>query len=185
MVVKEWMSEFAPAVVSSTPVREALKEAEEKGLAVLFVVDEAQRLRGFLTRKALNAAPSPDLPVEKILVPPQDVLTLDDPLERASVLLSHYLVLPVVDGERKLVGTLSKDGLLRALSHLAALGEEGLRIRLKPQNPAEIYKALAVLAEETVTLVAVLRGLEGEVIFHVQGVRDPKALEQKLEGALK
>lgn len=179
------MSGFAPAVASSTPVAEARKEAEEKGLAVLFVVDEARRLLGFITRKALSSAPSPDLPVEKILVPVQDVLTPDDPLERAAALLSHYLVLPVVDGERRLVGTLSKDGLLRALSHLAALGEGGLRIRLRPKDPAEVYRALSVLAEEGLTLLAVLRGTEGEVIFHVQGVRDPKALERKLEGALR
>ncbi|MGB9757789.1 MAG: HPP family protein [Candidatus Bipolaricaulaceae bacterium] len=184
MVVREWMSPGAPAVVESTPVGEALKRAEEKGLAVLFVVDEAQRLRGFLTRKALSSAPS-DLPVEKILTPPQDVLTPDDPLERAAALLSHYLVLPVVDGERHLIGTLSKDGLLRALSHLAALGQGGIRIRLRPQNPKEIYQALEVLAEEGVTLVAVLRGQEGEVIFHVQGVRDPGELEKKLAAVLK
>lgn len=185
MVVKEWMSEFAPAVVESTPVREALKHAEEKGLAILFVVDEAQRLRGFLTKKALTSAPSPDLPVEKILTPPQDVLTPEDPLERAAALLAHYLVLPVVDGERRLIGTFSKDGLLRALSHLAALGEGGLRIRLRPHSPQEIYRALNIFAEENVTLVAVLRGQEGEVIFHVQGVQDPKKLGEKLEAALK
>lgn len=185
MVVKEWMNPAAQAVVESTPVREALKQAEEKGLAVLFVVDEGQRLRGFLTKKALTSAPSPDLPVEKLLTPPQDVLTPKDPLERAAALLAHYLVLPVVDGERRLVGTFSKDGLLRALSHLAALGEGGIRIRLRPHHPAEIYRALSVLAEENLTLVAVLRGQEGEVILHVQGVQDPEKLGEKLEAALK
>ncbi len=184
MVVKEWMNPGAPAVVDSTPAREALQYAEETGLAVLFVVDEARRLRGFLTKKALASAPSPDLPVDKILTPPPDVLTLSDPLERAAALLSHYVVLPVVDEERHLVGILSKDGLLRALSHLAALDEEGLRIRLRPQHPAEIYRALAVLAEENLTLVAVLRGQEGEVILHVQGVQDPQRLGAKLEAAL-
>lgn len=185
MVVKEWMNPVVPAVTHSVPVREALKEVEEKGLTVLFVVDEAQRLRGFLTKRALTAAPSPDLPVEKLLTPPQDVLTPEDPLERAATLLSHYLVLPVVDGERRLVGTFSKDGLLRALAHLAALGEGGLRIRLRPQSPAEIYRALEVLAQEKLVLVAVLRGMAGEVILHVQGVHDPAELGQKLEAALR
>ncbi len=184
MVVKEWMNPEAPAVAESTPVGEALHQAEEKGLAVVFVVDEARRLRGFLTKKALISAPAPDLPVEKLLTPPQDVLTPEDPLERAAALLSHYLVLPVVDGERRLVGTLSKDGLLRALAHLAALGEGGLRIRLRPNHPAEIYRALALLAEENVTLVAVLRGQAGEVIFHIQGVEDPARLGEKLKAGL-
>jgi CBS-domain-containing membrane protein len=185
MVVKEWMNPSAPAVVESTPVREALKCVEEKGLAVVFVVDEAQRLKGFLTRKTLTSAPSPDLPVEKLLVPPQDILTPEDPLERAATLLTHYLVLPVVDGERRLVGTLSKDGLLRALTHLAALGESGIRIRLRPHCKEEIFQALQILAEENVTLVAVLRGQEGEMIFHVQGVQDPVKLGEKLAAVLK
>lgn len=184
MVVKEWMTPTV-AVVDSTPVGEALKQAEEKGLAVLFVVDEAQRLRGFLTRKALTSAPSPDLPVEKILAQPQDVLTPEDPLERAAALLPHYLVLPVVDEERRLIGALSKDGLLRALTHLAALGEGGLRIRIRLHHPDEIYQALNVLAEEKITLVAVLRGQEGEVILHVQGVNDPAKLRERLAQALK
>lgn len=185
MVVREWMSSVTFPVAPSATAGEALKHAEEKGLSVVFVVDEAQRLRGFLTRKALSSAPSPDIPVEKLLTPPQDVLTPEDPLERAAALLSHYLVLPVVDKERRLVGALSKDGLLRALVHLAALGEGGMRIRLRPHTAGEIYRALEVLAQENVTLVAVLRGLGGEAILHVQGVGDPERLGKKLEAALR
>lgn len=184
MMVKEWMNPEAPAVEEAIPVGEALHQAEAEGLVVLFVVDEARRLRGFLTRKALTSAPAPSLPVGKLVTPPQDVLTPEDPLERAAALLSHYVVLPVVDGERRLVGTLSKDGLLRALSHLAALGEGGVRIHLRPHHPAEVYRALAVLAQENLTLVAVLRGQEGEVILHVQGVQDPQRLEAKLKAVL-
>ncbi|MCS7216413.1 MAG: CBS domain-containing protein [Candidatus Bipolaricaulota bacterium] len=184
MLVREWMTP-APHVPATASVGEARERAEAGNLAVLFVVDEQGRLKGFLTRRALAAAPSPELPVEKVLTPPQDVLTPEDPIERAAVLLGHYLVLPVVDGERHLVGVLSKDRLLQALAHLAALGEEGLRIRLRPRGPEEVYRALAVLAAERATLVAVLRGCEGEVILHVQGVRDPQALRQKLEEALR
>lgn len=184
MVVKEWMNPEAATVAHSATAGEALKEAEAKGLSVLFAVDEGQRLRGFLTRKALSSAPSPDLPVEKILTPPADVLTPEDPLERAAALLSHYLVLPVVDRERRLVGTFSKDGLLRALSHLAALGEGGLRIRLRLRDSREIYRALHVLAEENATLVVVLRGPAGEMILHVQGVADPAGLGRKLAAVL-
>lgn len=178
------MNPEAPAVEEATPVGEALQQAEAKRLAVLFVVDEARRLRGFLTKKALTSASTPDLPVGKLVTPPPDVLTPEDPLERAAALLAHYVVLPVVDGERRLVGILSKDGLLRALSHLAALGEGGLRIRLRPHHPAEVYRALAILAQENLTLVAVLRGQGGEVILHIQGAEDPERLREKLTASL-
>lgn len=184
MRVKEWMTP-PPQIPATASVAEARERAEAQNLAVLFVVDEQSHLLGFLTRRALAAAPSPELPVEKILTPAQDVLTPEDPIERAAVLLGHYLVLPVVDPERRLVGVLSKDRLLQALTHLAAIGEEGLRIRLRPHEPSEIYRALAILAEERAELVAVLRGLEGEVILHVQGVREPQRLRQRLEEALR
>ncbi len=184
MLVREWMTP-APQIPATASVAEARQRAETDNLAVLFVVDEQQRLKGFLTRRALAAAPSPELSVEKILTPPQDVLTPEDPIERAAVLLGHYLVLPVVDAERRLVGVLSKDRLLQALTHLAAIGEEGLRIRLRPHDPSEIYRAMAILAEEKAELIAVLRGSAGEVIIHVQGVRDPSGLRQKLEEALR
>lgn len=184
MLVKEWMTP-APQVPATATVAEARQRLEAGNLAVLFVVDAQKRLKGFLTRRAITAAPSPELPVEKILTPFQDILTPDDPLERAAVLLVHYLVLPVVDAERHLVGVLSKDRLLQALAHLAALGEEGLRIRLRPHEPSEIYRAMAVLAEARAVLVAVLRGKEGEVIVHVQGVSDPQTLRQRLEEALR
>lgn len=184
MLVKEWMTP-APQILATASVAEARQRLEAENLAVLFVVDEQKRLKGFLTRRAATAAPSPDLSVEKILAQPQDVLTPDDPIERAAVLLAHYLVLPVVDAERHLVGVLSKDRLLQALTHLAAIGEEGLRIRLRLRDPSEIYRAMAILAEEKAALVVVLRGSEGETIIHVQGVHDPQGLRRRLEEALR
>lgn len=184
MRVKEWMEAGTSAVAGTAPVEEARRRAEAEGLAVLFVVDENQRLLGFVTRKALSSAPSADLPVAKLASVPQDVLSLDDPLERASLLLEHYLVLPVVDEERRLVGVLSKDGLLRALSSLSGLGIAGTRISIRPKREEEIYRALNVLEAENLPLVAVLRGCSGEIILHVQNVEDPEGLRAKLQEAL-
>ncbi len=180
------MTPDPPVARAEASVGEARKVAAEAGVAVLFVVDEERRLVGFLTRKALAAAPDEGLPAAKLASPPQVTMAPDDPLERAVVLLAErYLLLPVVDGEKRLVGVLTSVGLLRGLAKMAGLGEEGVRVRILPSSPEEAYRALAVLGAHGLPLVAVLRGREGELIIHVQGVEDSQGLLEELRGTLR
>lgn len=180
------MTPDPPVARAEAPVAEAQKLAAEVGVAVLFVVDGDGRLTGFLTRKALASAPDATLPAGKLASPPTVTMSPDDPLERAVVLLSErYLLLPVVDGEKRLVGVLTTVGLLRGVAHMAGLGEEGMRIRIQPSSPTDAYRALAVLGEKGFPLVAVLRGNKGELIIHVQGIENPQALLDELKGTLR
>lgn len=179
------MTPNPPVARAEAPAAEAVRIAAETGVAVLFVVDGEGRLVGFLTRKALAAADG-SLPAGKLASPPTVTMRPDDPLERAVVLLSErYLLLPVVEEGGRLVGVLTGVGLLRGIAHMAGLGEEGIRIRILPSSPEEAYRALAVLGARGLPLVAVLRGKEGELIIHVQGVTDPQGLLADLQGTLR
>jgi predicted transcriptional regulator len=186
MKVSDFMMRDPPVARADAPVGQAQKLAAEVGVAVLFVVDDEGHLVGFLTRKALSAAPDATLPAGKLASSPTVTMSPDDPLERAVVLLSErYLLLPVVDGEKRLVGVLTSVGLLRGLAQMAGLGEEGTRIRIQPSSPADAYRALGALGARGLPLVAVLRGHGGELIIHVQGVEDPAQLLAELEGTLR
>lgn len=184
MRVREWMLTSPPTIQATSPVEEAGKLAEEHGLAIVYVVDDAGQLVGFLTRKAISSAPDPGLPTGKLAAAPTVTLSPDDPMERAVVLLGErHLLLPVVEGG-KLVGVITRGGVLRALAEMAGFGEEGIRIRVKLSQPEEVYRALEVLARNGLKLVAMIRGGEDEVIFHVQGVEDRERLQTELEEAL-
>jgi len=173
-----------PTVLATTPVEEARKLAEDLGLALVLVVDDGGRLVGFLTRKALDAAPKPDLPAGKLAAQPTVMLQVDDPVERAlALLVDRYAVLPVLEGER-LVGIITRGGALRALVRMTGIGEEGTRIRLKLEDYLELYRALEVLARRGVELVSVIRSGEGEVVLHVRGLEDREGLLRELEEAL-
>lgn len=186
MRVSDFMTRDPPVARADAPVAEAQKLAVEIGVAVLFVVDREGRLVGFLTRKALSSIPDGTLPAGKLASTPTVTMSPDDPLERAVVLLSErYLLLPVVDGEKRLVGVLTSVGLLRGLAQMAGLGEEGTRIRIQTSSPTDAYRTLNVLGEKGLPLVAVLRGRSGELIIHVQGVQDPKGLLAELQGTLR
>lgn len=186
MRVSDFMTRDPPVARADAPVSEAQKLAAEVGLAVLFVVDGEGHLVGFLTRKALASAPDGNLPAGKLAAAPTVTMSPGDPLERAVVLLSErYLLLPVVDEEKRLVGVLTSVGLLRGLAHMAGLGEEGTRIRIQVSSQTEAYQALNALGEKGFPLVAVLRGQAGELIIHVQGVEDQERLLTELKGTLR
>ncbi len=184
MKVRAWMEPDPPTVLAETPVEEAQRLAQDLGLALVLVVDAEGRLVGFLTRKALDAAPRPELPAGKLAAQPTVVLQADDPVERAlALLVDRYAVLPVLEGER-LVGVITRGGALRALVRMTGIGEEGTRIRLKLDDPRELYRALAVLSRWELELVSVTRGEEGEMILHVRGLEDREGLMRELEEAL-
>ncbi len=178
------MTPDPPVVRVETPVGQARELAEAENLALVFVVDEQKNLVGFLTRKALEGAPDPQLPAGKLATAPAATLNPSDPLEKAALLLGEkYLVLPVTNEQGTLVGVLTRGDLLRALARMAGLGEEGVRIRIRATTP-EIYRALALLGEKNLPLVSVLRGEHNEMVIHVQGVSDPAALMDELKKAL-
>jgi len=184
MKVKEWMQPDPPVIRAQAPVGEAEKLAEEHGLAIVYVVDEAGKLVGFLTRKAIATAPGEELPAGKLAAAPTVTVSPDDPMERAVVLLGErHLLLPVVEDGR-LVGVLTRGGVLKALAKMAGFGEEGTRIRIRVSEPLEVYRALEVLAKNRLGLVAVIQGDEDEVVFHVQGLEDKEGLLQELKEAL-
>ena len=183
MRVRDWMEPDPPRVLVGTPVGEARALAEELGLVLVLVVDEGGRLVGFLTRKALDAAPKPDLPAGKLAAQPTVVLRADDPVERAVALLAErHALVPVVE-EGRLVGVMTRGGVIRALVKLTGIGQEGTRIRIQLRENTDVYRALEVLARWELELVSVMR-TDDEAIFHVRGLEDKERLTAELKEAL-
>jgi len=169
---------------SGSTVQEARALADEHGLALVFVVDDAGQLVGFVTRKALSAAPSGELAVGKLASMPTVTVAPWDPLEKAVVLLKErYLLLPVVEDGR-LAGILTRGGLLRALAHMCGFGETGTRIRIRPGGSGDVFRALERLGRRRLELVAAIQGEPGEFILHVRGVEDKEALSRELRETL-
>lgn len=94
----------------ASSVREALNYIRERGVSekiiYFYVLDEEQRLIGVIpTRRLLTAElerPIGDVMIKKVVSIPEDATILD-----AHELLARYkyLALPIVDKERKLIGT--------------------------------------------------------------------------------
>ncbi len=184
MRIREWMQLDPPTVTADAPVAEAQRVAEEAGLAIVLVRGHQGELVGFLTRKALASAPSPEIASGKLAAAPGITLSPDDPMERAVVLLQErYVLLPVVEGG-KLVGVFTRGGLMRALARMCGFGEVGTRIRVAVRSPTEVYRVLEVLGRRGVELVAAIQGEPGEMILHVRELGKREELGRELEEAL-
>lgn len=184
MRIKNWMQGDPPTVAAAAPVEEARRLAEATGIALVLVVGPEGELVGFLTRRALASAPSPELSAGKLAAAPKLTLSPDDPLERAVVLLQErYVLLPVVENG-KLVGVLTRQCLMRALARMCGFGEPGTRIRVDLRDHSELYRAFEVLARNSVELVAAMQGEPGEMILHVRGVEERERIGRELEEAL-
>ena len=125
-----------PVLQASTPAREVLRIADDTGQHTFPIIDPAHRLVGVLSvdlaRTVVAADPAPGLVVAGDLATPNaPELHLDDPLARALELFGQDRVeiLPVVDGERTLVGLLDRRAVLgayhRRVSELRARLSEG------------------------------------------------------------
>lgn len=122
MYAGEIMSRPAVRVGPSTPVREATALLIEHGFAALPVVDADERVVGIFTeadalRSGLGAErPDLDLPVEKMMTSPVEVVSMKTEVARIvrHMLADRFRCVPVVD-EGALVGVISRRDLLRPL----------------------------------------------------------------------
>lgn len=107
-------SDYA-ALPASQTVSEALQNLRHMApnretIYYLYVLDSDRRLLGHLSLRDLVLAP-PYQTVERLMRPDPILITADAPVGEAARLLGEYdlLALPVVDGERRLVGIITHD----------------------------------------------------------------------------
>lgn len=122
MYAREIMTRPAIRVGPNTPVREATTLLIEHGFAALPIVDADEQVLGIFTEAdALRSgfgddAPGLDVPVEKLMTTPVEVVTLNTDIAQVARHMLHDRLrcVPVVD-EGILVGVISRRDLLRPL----------------------------------------------------------------------
>jgi magnesium transporter len=165
------MSPNAVAVTEATTVADAIerirKSAPEGRGFELYVVDDHRHLVGVVPlRRLLTAAPS--TPVWAIREPGVVSVTADTDQEEVARVVAKYdlVAVPVVDGERRLLGTISVEDVIDVL------GEEASEdiFRLAGSDAAELERRspprIALLRLPWILATLVIELLAGLVIHH-------------------
>jgi len=115
------------ALKQSAEVADFLKLSEETGSRRFPVTDEWNRVVGMITSKDVIDSP-PEQAIEKLMTRRPMTVTVNTPVASAAhrMVSEGIELLPVVDRQRKLVGTISRGEILRAMqfaNRSAHLGE--------------------------------------------------------------
>jgi len=184
MLVREFLKKDPASAREGKSVSETRELMEENNFRIIFVVDEENKLVGFLTYDSIK-----DQPGEKSINSYLSRSTLHaeetDTIDRAVSIIKEYslMVLPVVDAERRLVGVLTPGRLFEEFSDLLNFGQGGFWITLPCNQPGDLEKVLSVLEDQGVELLSLLSaGEEGDqkVIVKVGKVDDGEALKESL-----
>lgn len=106
-----------PGVLKASSTADDFHETAEKtGYQRLAVVDEWNRIIGIVGRKEIQQLP-PDQPIEKVLVRRPITATLQTSLASAAQTMMWESIdfLPIVDRNRKLIGTVTRREVLQAM----------------------------------------------------------------------
>jgi len=184
MLVREFLKEDPASAREGKTVSETRELMEENNFRIIFVVDEEDRLVGFLTYDSIK-----DQPGEKLIDSYLSRSTLHaeetDTIDKAVSIIKEYslMVLPVVDSKRRLVGVLTPGKLFEEFSDLLNFGQGGFWITLPCKEPEDLAKVITVLNEQGVELLSLLSAGEanaGKVIVKVGEVEDGQALKDSL-----
>ncbi len=184
MLVKEFLQKDPASAHEGKSVAETRELMEENNFRIIFVVDEEERLIGFLTYDSIK-----EVPGEKVIDDYLSHSTLHaeetDTIDKAVSIIKEYslMVLPVVDSDRKLVGVLTPGKLFEEFSELLNFGEGGFWITLPCEDNDDIDGILSVLKEHGVELLSLLNSEEADekkIIVKVGKVEDHEALRKSL-----
>ena len=187
MLVKEFFKEDPASALEGKTVEETRELMEENGFRIVFVVDDQEKLVGFLTYDSIK-----DQPGEKLIDEYLSRSTLhaeeNDPIDKAVSIIKEYslMVLPVVDADRKLVGVLTPGMLFEKFSDLLNFGQGGFWITLPYEKSEDIEKVISVLRENGVELLSLLKDRDSgdSLIVKVGEVEDKKKLKDSLAEVL-
>ena len=184
MLVREFLKEDPASALEGKSVGETRDLMEENNFRIIFVVDDENKLVGFLTYDSIK-----DQPGEKVIDEYLSRSTLHaeetDTIDKAVSIIKEYslMVLPVVDSDRRLVGVLTPGKLFEEFSNLLNFGKGGFWITLQYEEAEDVEEILAVLNDQGVELLSLLdAGENGErkVIIKVGKVEDRKKLKESL-----
>lgn len=136
MSVRQWMTTDVVSTTEKASIQEALALMKRHSIRHLPVVDETQRLVGWVTdadlRGVLIASMLEDLTVADVMVRQPYLVRPHDSLEKAASLILSQRIggLPVVDGAR-LVGVITVVDILSAFISLLGIMEQSSRLDVK------------------------------------------------------
>ncbi|MCF8129952.1 MAG: CBS and ACT domain-containing protein [Deltaproteobacteria bacterium] len=207
MLVKDWMSKNVITADVNDSMQEAMNRLKKNDISMLPVMKKGN-LVGIVTDRDLKRASASDantLEVHELLflitkIKVQDIMT-ENPVsipfdftveEAAEVLLEKKISgAPVVDGDGKIIGVITKNDLFRVLIALTGVGKRGIQFAFEVEDrPGSIRELADVIRRYGGRMVSILSTYENvragyrKVFIRVYGVeRDQLAqLEKELGG---
>jgi acetoin utilization protein AcuB len=160
----------------STSLFEAQARMREKKVRQIPVTSDDGRLLGILSDRDIRGAVLPvgmvpgftadeaerflkSTPVEKVMTRKVVTASLTDTLEDAIELLYRFKVnaLPVVDGQGKVVGIISRTDVLQAFIEALGVGEVSSRIEvIVPDKPGNLARLVSIIGSFQVNITSVV-----------------------------
>jgi trk system potassium uptake protein TrkA len=156
-------------------VEEALSELERAGISGAPVIDEARRFEGTVARAGLASGAGHNRSLDELADPGAQTVPVSSHLDLALEALTEASLswVPVLDGDRRVVGTLSLSDLMRAyrrelLASVARLsdlvpGSAGLEVKIAADSPVAGKTLRAAGLPKGVIVTSITRG--GEVVL--------------------
>ncbi len=176
MFVARRMQKDPVTMAPSTSLFEAQERMRGRNIHQIPVVSEDGRLVGILSDRDIRGAVLPvgfipgftaeeaekflkGTPVEKVMTRKVITATLTDTLEDAIELLHTFKInaLPVVDGEGKVVGIITRTDVLQAFNEALGVGEVSSRLEvIIPDVPGTLARLMTVISSFQVNITSVL-----------------------------
>jgi len=184
MLVREFLKEDPASAREGKSIEETRELMEENSFRIIFVVDDEDKLVGFLTYDSIKDQPG-DKPIDGFLSRSTLHAEETDTIDKAVSIIKEYglMVLPVVDSERKLVGVLTPGKLFEEFSDLLNFGQGGFWITLPCRKPEDMKKIISVLNDQGVELLSLLSTGDSDdrkIVVKVGKVEDNEALKNSL-----
>ncbi len=164
MKASRWVSTFFPLVKSNDTVMTALHEMRKYMTDYCIVVDEDNKFDGIIHRNTIKEADLEDK-IEDYVVFPDFYVLEDSTIEEAAMMLieNNEKILPVVNSNAEVVGVLSTQEVLEAMTEMSAMDEPGVRVNLVlPDKPGELKKVIDVLANNKLNILSILTIKNGD-----------------------